>query len=99
MATGLIIAATDQDTKLLHSLTGMDKTYEATIDCSQRSDTRDLDYRKILESIDPSTYEEIPPLSQIEDVLDSLIGTPQLPLTPFSAKKVEGKKLYEYARE
>lgn len=99
MATGLIIAATDKDTKLLHSLTWSDKTYETTIDFSQRSDTWDLDYRKMLEPIDPSTYEDIPPLSQIQEILDTLIGTPSLPLTPFSAKKVDGKKLYEYARE
>lgn len=99
MATGLLIAATDKDTKILHSLTWSDKTYEATIDFSQRSDTWDLDYRKKIERIDPSTYEDIPPLSQIQDIFDSLIGTPSLPLTPFSAKKVDGKKLYEYARE
>ena len=94
-----MIAATDKDTKLLHSLTGSDKTYETTIDFSQRSDTRDLDYRKVLEPIDPSTYEDVPTLSQIEEILDTCIGTPELPLTPFSAKKLDGKKLYEYARE
>lgn len=99
MATGLIIAATDKDTKLLHSLTWSDKTYETTIDFSQRSDTRDLDYRKLLEPIDPTTYEDVPSLSQITEILDTCIGTPQLPLTPFSARKVDGKKLYEYARE
>jgi tRNA pseudouridine55 synthase len=27
------------------------------------------------------------------------LGVSQRPLTPFSAKKVKGKKLYEYARE
>jgi tRNA U55 pseudouridine synthase TruB len=69
MASGLIIAATDQDTKLLHTLTGLDKTYEASIDFSQRSDTWDLDYWQTLTSIDPSTYEEMPPLSQIEEIL------------------------------
>lgn len=99
LASGLMIAATDKDTKLLHSLTGSDKTYETTIDFSQRSDTRDLDYRKLLEPIDPSTYEDVPTLSQIEEILDTCIGTPELPLTPFSAKKLDGKKLYEYARE
>lgn len=99
MATGLIIAATDADTKQLHTLTWSDKSYETTIDFSQRSDTWDLDYRKMLEPIDPSTYEDIPPLSQIQEILDTLIGNPNLPLTPFSAKKVDGKKLYEYARE
>jgi tRNA U55 pseudouridine synthase TruB len=44
-------------------------------------------------------YEDIPSLSQIEDILKTLIGTPQMPLTPFSARKIHGKKLYEYARE
>gem|GEM_PF-7100841 len=32
-------------------------------------------------------------------VLQSAVGTHNFPLTPFSAKKIEGKKLYEYARE
>ena len=99
MASWLMIAATDKDTKLLHSLTGSDKTYETTIDFSRASDTWDLDYRKEIRDIDPVVYEELPSLSQIEDILHTLIGTPQLPLTPFSAKKVDGKKLYEYARE
>ncbi|USN57362.1 MAG: hypothetical protein H6766_02710 [Candidatus Peribacteria bacterium] len=35
----------------------------------------------------------------IDEFLQSLHGTHDLPLTPFSAKKVDGKKLYEYARE
>lgn len=99
MASGLLIAATHKDTKLLHSLTWSDKTYETIIDFSKRSDTWDLDYRKLLEPIDPFMYEDVPTLSQIEDILNTLIGTPNLPLTPFSAKKVDGKKLYEYARE
>lgn len=99
MASWLIIAATDKDTKLLHSLTGQDKTYQTTIDFSRASDTWDLDYRKEIRDIDPTIYEEIPTLNQIEDILSSLIWTPNLPLTPFSAKKVDGKKLYEYARE
>lgn len=99
MATGLLIAATDKDTKQLHSLTWSDKTYETTIDFSRSSDTWDLDYRKEIHDIDPTTYEDIPPLSQIQEILNSLIGTPNLPLTPFSAKKFDGKKLYEYARE
>ena len=31
--------------------------------------------------------------------MNTIIGTPLLPLTPFSAKKWKGKKLYEYARK
>jgi tRNA pseudouridine55 synthase len=40
-----------------------------------------------------------PSLSDIQETLDTIVGTYMLPLTPFSAKKVDGKKLYEYARE
>lgn len=98
MATGLLIAATDADTKQLHQLTNSDKTYETSIDFSRTSDTWDLDYRHEIRNIPPEIYEEVPPLSQIHEIFASLIGTPMLPLTPFSAKKFEGKKLYEYAR-
>ena len=99
MASWLLIAATDKDTKLLHSLTGSDKTYETIIDFSRTSDTWDMDYRKEIYDIDPLIYEQIPSLEEMQDILNTLIGTPNLPLTPFSAKKYEGKKLYEYARE
>lgn len=46
MATGLMILATDDDTKKLHDLTGKDKSYVATIDLSKQSDTRDMNYRE-----------------------------------------------------
>ena len=72
MASGLLIAATDQDTKLLHTLTGHDKIYEAVIDFSQSSDTRDMDYRKELKPIDTSLYENTT-LDQIKDKLNSII--------------------------
>lgn len=98
MASGLLIAATDKDTKLLHSLTGSDKTYETTIDFSQSSDTRDMDYRKELSPVDGAVYGDLT-VEKITTLLDSIVGTHDLPLTPFSAKKVNGKKLYEYARE
>ena len=99
MASWLLIAATDRDTKQLHQITWSDKTYETTIDFSRASDTWDLNYRKDIHTIDPFIYNNIPTLGQIKEILDTLIGTPQLPLTPFSAKRYKGKKLYEYARE
>lgn len=40
-----------------------------------------------------------PSEEEINDFLQSIHGTHDLQLTPFSAKKVDGKKLYEYARE
>ena len=98
LASGLLIAATDRDTKQLHTLTGQDKEYEATIDFSQTSDTRDMGYRKEISPVDISLYDTIS-LEKITTLLDTIIGTHDLPLTPFSAKKINGKKLYEYARE
>jgi hypothetical protein len=41
----------------------------------------------------------LPTQEEIEEKLKSKLGVSQRPLTPFSAKKVKGKKLYEYARE
>jgi tRNA U55 pseudouridine synthase TruB len=37
-------------------------------------------------------------VEQIKGKLDSIIPERELPLTPFSAKKKDGKKLYELAR-
>lgn len=85
----------------------MDKVYEATIDLAQRSDTRDTQFRSYHEQLTYTTStitidnneHEIPTHEQIVDVLKSLVGTHPFPLTPFSAKKWKGKKLYTYARE
>jgi len=40
-----------------------------------------------------------PNLEDIDAYMKTLIWVHDIPLTPFSAKKVKGKKLYEYARE
>lgn len=84
----------------------MDKKYLTTIDFSKQSDTRDSDYRK--EYVEyPVTNGQVlvegkvvktPDQATIDNLLQSIIGTHLLPLTPFSAKKRKGKKLYEYAR-
>ena len=76
----------------------MDKTYIATIDFSQKSDTWDTQYREYHEQLDPETL-QAPSLEAINELLQNKLGTTPFPLTPFSAKKVDGKKLYEYARE
>jgi len=40
----------------------------------------------------------VPSIDQIDQYCSTLLGNNELPLTPFSAKKVDWKKLYEYAR-
>lgn len=114
MATGLLLIWTGKDTKKLHELTWLDKSYITTIDFSKKSDTRDMDYREYFEK-----YKIYPPwergdkegiyiqekkvpaptIEQIKEKLDNIIPYWELPLTPFSAKKKNGKKLYELARE
>lgn len=106
MATGLLILWTDKDTKRLHEFLGADKRYITTIDFSKMSDTWDMDWRA---SFAQYSYNDtgilkdgktiaMPTMEQIQERLKSLVPTALLPLTPFSAKKKQGKKLYEYAR-
>jgi tRNA pseudouridine55 synthase len=96
MATGLLLIWTWNDTKQLNSLIWLDKSYETTIDFSKKSDTRDMDYREYFEDIDIK-WKDVP-IEQIKEKLDSIIPEWELPLTPFSAKKKDWKKLYKLAR-
>ena len=98
MATGLLLIGTWKDTKQLHDLTWLDKTYITNIDFSKMSDTRDMDYREKYEELDVSKL-QAPSPEQISTKLDSIIPNWELPLTPFSAKKKDWKKLYELARK
>jgi len=97
MATWLLIIAIDKDTKRLSEFVWLDKEYIATIDFSKTSDTWDMDYRKEFGQLD-TAWLEAPHLQDLQWTLDQKLWVSQRPLTPFSAKKVRGKKLYEYAR-
>ena len=97
LATGLLLIGTWDDTKRLNDLIWLDKSYETVIDFSKKSDTRDMWYRDYYEEID-MVWKEIP-LEDIKSKLDLLIPEHELPLTPFSAKKKDGKKLYDLARK
>ena len=97
MATGLMLIWTWDDTKRLNDLIWLDKSYETIIDFSKKSDTRDMWYRDYFEEIDVK-WKEIP-LEDIKSKLDCIIPEYELPLTPFSAKKKDWKKLYDLARK
>jgi len=77
------------------SLTKESKVYEATIDLSQKTDTRDLEFRDYHETLSDLTP---PSRDQIVTLLQSLIPHHELPLPPFSAKKKDGQRLYHLAR-
>ncbi|MDD4714286.1 MAG: tRNA pseudouridine(55) synthase [Candidatus Absconditabacteria bacterium] len=109
LATGMMILGIGKGTKKLTSLIGLDKEYETTIDFAKMSDTRDLQYWDYYEEyplvenkkgIIINSQERIaPPLETIEALLQQLIPESLLPLPAFSAKKKEGKRLYELARK
>ena len=94
LATGLMILCSDEHTRYVAHLTWHDKSYCATIDLSHISDTRDTQYRSVYQHIDCT----IPTREQITDALDMIQNQSQLRVPPFSSKKLNGKKLYEYAR-
>lgn len=112
MADGLMIIAVGSDTKNLTKLIWLDKSYLATIDFSKDSDTWDMEYWKeiinyklwiidwIIQWIETEEGDkQAPSLQQITEKLDSLIPESELPLPAFSAKKLNGKRFYTFARE
>ncbi len=94
-ATGLLLILTDEDTKRMAQLVGHDKRYSATIDLAHISDTWDADYHELYEQVDIS---KIPTREEVESVFQSFQPKALLPIPSFSAKKKDGKRMYETAR-
>ena len=95
-ATGLLPILIGQGTKLSYYLINHDKEYEVTLQLGIKTDTAD-DEGKVVEeqNVDKAILEE----SNVETILKSFIGK-QLQTPPmYSAIKLNGKKLYEYARK
>ena len=95
-ATGVLPLLLGEGTKLSKYLIEHDKTYEVTLKLGTRTDTLDGE-GKIIETrkVDWTQYSE----GMIEAVLESMIGINKQVPPMYSAIKVNGKKLYEYARK
>ena len=92
IATGVLVVCVGNTTKLCEILTSEYKEYIATIKLGIKTDTLDTT-GTIIEEKDYNVTEE-----QIKEVLNSFLGD-SIQTTPiYSAVKVNGKKLYEYAR-
>lgn len=94
IATGVLVICIGKYTKLCEVLTSTYKEYIATIKLGLKTDTLDITGNIL-------NKEEIPNLSEIQiiNVLESFLGK-SIQTTPiYSAVKINGKKLYEYARE
>lgn len=93
-ATGVLPILIGKATKLSNYLTEHNKQYIATLKLGEKRDTGDLE-GKIIET------EEVPTLNKenIELILKSFLGKQEQTPPMYSAIKINGKKLYEYARD
>jgi len=90
-AMGVLVLCVGKATKALQFLMSEEKEYIATLSLGIATDTYDAS-GKVIEQV------EFHGVDHIEDVLKSFVGS-QKQLPPiYSAIKVNGKKLYEYAR-
>ncbi len=94
MATGVMLIALGKSTKLVQYLTHAQKTYQATCRLGLKTNTGDI-WGEVIER---KPFKELRK-EDIEPVLDSFVGK-SMQLPPMvSAIKIDGKKLYEYARK
>ncbi len=93
MATGVLPILLGDATKLSDFLMDHDKEYVAILKLGKKTNTGDSEGEVIEEG-------KIPKLetSKIEEVLKEFLGTSMQTPPMYSAIKVNGKKLYEYAR-
>ena len=93
IATGVLVLCVGKATKLVETLTSNDKEYVATVKLGILTDTLDTD-GTIIEKKQASLDK-----NELENVLKSFIGMYNQEVPIYSAVKINGKKLYEYARE
>ena len=94
LATGLLLLCTGKFTKKINDLTFLDKEYTGTITLGATTPSFDLET-----GIDQKfEFRHITP-NDIESVRKSFLGTFYQTPPVFSAKKIKGKRAYQYARD
>lgn len=94
-ATGVLPLLIGKGTEISKYLINHDKTYEAVVQLGEKRDTADIE-GTIIENreVEPDMLDS----ENVQKVLSSFIGKQQQIPPIYSAIKVKGKKLYEYAR-
>lgn len=93
IATGVLVVPIGRALKISELLTAERKEYIAKIILGYETDTLDITGTELKRN-KPSTSKE-----EIEKILHSFIGKNNQEVPKYSAVKVDGKKLYEYARQ
>jgi tRNA pseudouridine55 synthase len=93
-ATGVLVVLLGKATRLAQFLSGVEKEYEAIIRLGYATDTGDRTGNPLGPPSKTKDWSE----QEIEEALQALRGDIDQTPPMYSAKKVEGKKLYELAR-
>jgi len=93
-ASGLLLVCVGRATRLAEYLTGLPKTYVATMRLGEATDTDDLTGEVIQSSDAWRALSD----DAIEDALRAQVGTIQQLPPSYSAKKVDGERMYAAAR-
>jgi len=93
-AEGVLIIGTGIDTKKLTSISSDYKSYIATLMLGEETNTMDVEGKIVAISDVPKLSNDI-----INNVINKFLGKQQQIPPMFSAKKVDGRKLYELARK
>ncbi len=95
LATGLMLLGVGSGTKLLTGLVKLDKEYVAEILVGESRSTGDMEG----EVVEEKKVTEVFTNEHLTSVLDAMVGTLTLPVSTYSAIKVDGKAMYKRARE
>jgi tRNA pseudouridine55 synthase len=92
-AKGVLIVALGSHTRLFRFLDKVPKTYRATLWLGAHSDTLDIEAIEQIDALPPFS------LDQVTSAVSSLEGELEYHPPIFSAKKIDGRRAYDLARE
>ena len=93
-AEGVLIIGTGSDTKQLKTISAEDKSYVALLLLGQETNTLDIEGKVIRKKPVP-----VLEMENVQIVLNSFLGNSKQTPPMFSAKKVNGERLYKLARK
>jgi cobalt-precorrin-5B (C1)-methyltransferase len=94
LASGVLVLAVGQATRLAEYVQRMDKTYRTSIRLGATSDTHDAEG-----TITPRDTDGPPERGQVEDVLRAFVGQIEQVPPEYSAAKLSGRRAYDLARK
>ena len=93
-AEGVLVIGTNADTKILTEISGTIKSYRAILTLGEETDTLDID-GKTINRCPVSILDE----KKVKSVLNDFLGESEQVPPMYSAKKVNGVRLYKMARK